>query len=890
MHHARGSLRESRFLRDTAGRLKLLCVANRLPSTAIHDDMGNWSLKKSTGGLASALSAVENLHMTQIGWPGAEVPAETRPDITKELREHLCIPVYLAHEQIEQYYNGFSNGVLWPLFHYVTPALITGSHDSEWTAYETVNQVFAQAIADELIAEGDEDTLVWIHDYHLMLVPKFLRQLVPKANIGFFLHTPFPSVELFRMLPYREQVLQGLLSADFIGFQTRDYCRHFLSACSQLTNLQVTSSCVDAVPIGGALVSCACVPIGIDPEPFISATTEDEIVVEKVFDLREQFGVDRKIILGVDRLDYMKGIQHKLQAFEKFLDTHPEWVGNCVLVQLAVPSRGDVKEYQRLRKHVHEQVGQLCGKHSHLTSGPPVLYLDQAIDFQGLVALYRAADVMLITSIRDGMNLVAFEYVASQRDTHGVLVLSEFTGAMMSMGGGALRVNPWNLDETSAGISRALTMSDEERRSRHQFCFEYVTTYTAQKWAETFIENLKNAVTESAALTASIPPPLPVDELVAAWETPSESRPLLVLDLVDCLVSPMTSSGRPLVSHPEFGSLSFDVRKSLERLIDADLGILVSTAHRRDLMDSLFSWLGDRVCRVVLVAENGCVFKAFTDGGSRQWQPVVGESESSSFANPEWRHSVRKLVEFLQERTPGSFIEESDLSLKWFTSAAPADGANMSILRELLLQRWAGPLTENEAEVVLADRYVEIRPRNACLGLNIAKILEHPEAFPLVRDEASVCVMAAAFPYRDDETYQIIEEKLKTLWVHRCGAASAFSLFRSLSQPGVATPVSRATSTLSQMMSPVSSRSLGELEESWSTYTPSAAAEVDQTVPPALQEPPVSSCQFFTITVSHAKISKARYSLTGRNQLSNLLIALADRTPGSLAEDRSRGA
>ena len=432
--------------------------------------------------------------MTQVGWPGADVPLEHRDYISRELASHLSIPVYLSHSEIELYYNGFSNGVLWPLFHYVAPALIHGSHEAEWNMYESVNRRFAETVASILEEQGDEQTLVWIHDYHLMLVPRYLRELVPNANIGFFLHTPFPATDLFRILPYRESILEGLLSSNYIGFQTEDYCRHFLSSVSQLTSLGVSANRVDALPIGGALVTCGCVPIGIDPLPFIEASTQNEQVMEKIFEIREQYGTDRKIILGIDRLDYMKGIQHKLQAFDMFLDHHPEWVGNCVLVQLAVPSRGECKDYQRLKKNVHELVGQLCGKHSHLESGPPVLYFDQAIDFHGLVALYRAADVMLVTSIRDGMNLVAFEYTASQEGNYGVLVLSEFTGAMTAMGGGALRINPWNLEQSSETIFKALTMGEEERKNRHQFCFEYVMTHTAQRWAETFIENLKHSL------------------------------------------------------------------------------------------------------------------------------------------------------------------------------------------------------------------------------------------------------------------------------------------------------------------------------------------------------------------------------------------------------------
>jgi trehalose 6-phosphate synthase/phosphatase len=750
---------EERFASVESPHQRLICVENRLPFTASRDDSAEWHLKKSSGGLASALGAVENLHMTQVGWPGAEIPIEKRESLSNELSEHLCIPVYLSHSEIELYYNGFSNGVLWPLFHYVTPALITGSHEAEWNMYMQVNRMFAEEVARVLAEQGDKDTLVWIHDYHLMLVPRFLRELVPDANIGFFLHTPFPAADLFRMLPYREEVIHGLLSSNYLAFQTREYCRHFLSAVSQLTNLQVTENNVDALPIGGALVACGHVPIGIDPEPFIKASTQNEVVIEKIFDLREQYGTGRKIILGVDRLDYMKGIQHKLQAYEKFLDNHPEWVGNCVLVQLAVPSRGECKDYQRLRKHVHELVGQLCGKHSHLTSGPPVLYLDQAIDFQGLVALYRAADVMLVTSIRDGMNLVAFEYIACHQDSFGVLVLSEFTGAMQSMGGGALRVNPWNIDESSEVIHSALTMSEEERRTRHQFCFEYICSHTAQRWAETFLENLRHAVSETEAIRASIPPRLPVEEIIS-----NSVRRLMVFDLIDCLVSSITASGRPLVTHPDFGALPFDVKKSFESfLFDSQCVVIVSTPHRRELMDCLWtSWVGGRTCSLILLAENGCVFKSFASEATRHhWTSLVAQEEEGPFISDEWRSSVRKFFEFLQDQNIGSYLEESEMSLKWFAQTPGSTGA-------ALIQHSAGPVAEPETEIVVADRYIEIRPKKISLSTNLNRLLHHEEIYPLVRERMDMCLSIGAFPYRDDDVYGTLEDTLKTMWSHRC--------------------------------------------------------------------------------------------------------------------------
>lgn len=786
------------------GHQRLICVANRLPITVSRDTSGKWGLKKSSGGLVSALSAVENLHMTLVGWPGADVPEEDKGEVTGELRELRFIPVYLKQEEIEMYYNGFSNSVLWPLFHYVTPALNTGSTEAEWEAYVAANTVFAQAVAEILKAHPEEpDTLVWIHDYHLMLMPKLLRQLVPNANIGFFLHTPFPSPELFRMLPYREEILVGLLSCNYIAFQIPDYCSHFLSACSKLTNLQVSTCGVDAVPIGGALVTCGSVPIGIDPAPFIELSTLDIEVSQKVHQLSQQLSQGRKIILGVDRLDYMKGIQQKLQAFGKFLDDHPEWIGNCVLVQVAVPSRGHVREYQRLKKHVHELVGELCGKHSDLLSGPPVLYMDQALDMKELVALYRAADVMLITSIRDGMNLVALEYVATQTENYGVLILSEFAGAMQAMGGGAIRVNPWNIEATSDAIHTALTMDVQERKARHDFCIEYVTTHNAQRWAETVLDNIKVAVTEAEAVKASIPPAAPVAEILESFEKPG--RKILILDLASAL-------GVPFAIHPYLTQLSRDMRSILDRLLARDEFLVVLTsANSRFFVDSVFSYIDTRVYPLILVAESGCVFKSLLEP-SCEWQSVFPREDSDlgalsvSFLSDEWRRSVRKLIDFFRDRNPGTFMEESQFSFKWF-----GDG-----------NRRAEKLSSiNDADIVIADEYVEVRPRHVCLSQNFGHILTHPDLFSLFHEPATACMIAGSFPYRDDDIYLTVGERLSTLWCHQCQSPRS---------------------------SPLS-------------------------IPPPREE----QCDFYSISISRAKVSKAAYSSPSCSHIQALLRELAGR-------------
>jgi trehalose 6-phosphate synthase/phosphatase len=814
---------------------------------------GEWTTKKSSGGLVSALSACDDLHMTQVGWAGADIAVEEQPAVRNELLKHCCIPVFLSKDEIELYYNGFSNGVLWPLFHYVSQSSTSGSSESEWRMYEAMNRKIAEAVAEVIshATPGEylgQEVLVWIHDYHLMLVPRFLRELVPEAKIGWFLHTPFPSVEVFRMLPYRDGILKGVLASNYIGFQVPDYSRHFLSACATLLNLQIgtissSGLSVDAVPVGGSIVKIDTVPIGIDPAPFIDTSLNNAEVAVRVRQLKEQFG-NKKIILGIDRLDYMKGLEHKLQAFEKFLDRYPEWRGECVLVQLAVPSRSEVKDYQRLKKHVHELVGELIGRYGDLMAQtPPVVYLDQSIEFFELVALYRAADVMLVTSIRDGMNLVAFEYVASQEGVYGVLLLSEFTGAMQSLGGGALSINPWNLEETGDTLQKALTMNWPERRARHQFCFDYVSRHTAQRWAETFLCGLQESCAESNGTTAVIPPPFPEEKFMDSWNS-LEGRGIVVIDLVNCLV-PMQ-----VRRYAHFASMSDGVRTALVHLLRTrpQITFIITSCHKRELMENIFGFFAEEFSsneplNLILAPENGCVFMSYSAESTRTWINVYPREDEFNFSSIEWRQALRRVVEFLKDRTPGSYVEETDFSLKWITEGALMNTA-ATTLRELLLNRWAGPLNESEAEVVLGDDFVDIRAKSSSLSENFARIITHPECMHAFTEGGpiSLRLMIGSFAYRDQDFYQTVEDKVVRINAAPSPRQALEGIPRGASDDSAQDPITPRNLLLRRNFSV-------------SSYTP---------------------FEFYSVTVTaQAKISKAKFRLGKQTSVGKLLKAMA---------------
>ncbi|CAG8804451.1 12813_t:CDS:2, partial [Racocetra persica] len=386
------------------------------------------------------------------------IPEEERNQVIDQLAKYSCVPVYVDDDLADRHYNGFSNSILWPLFHY-HPGEITFSQQ-DWEAYEIVNGLFAEAV-NEIVQDGD---LVWVQDYHLMLLPAMLREKMGESKlnvkIGFFLHTPFPSSEIYRILPVRKEVLTGVLNSDLIGFHTYDYARHFLSSCTRILGL---STMPNSVYYDGRHVHVGTFPIGIDPEKFAEGL-KNPVIQNRIKTLEDKFkGV--KLIVGVDRLDYIKGVPQKFHALEVFLSDHPEWVGKVVLVQVAVPSRQDVEEYQNLRAVVNELVGRINGKFGTVEF-TPIHFLHKSVSFEELVALYAVSD-----------------------DRHGVLILSEFAGAAQSMNGSII-VNPWNTEELANAIHEAVTMPDQLRQSNHQKLYGYVTKFTASSWGTSFVGEL----------------------------------------------------------------------------------------------------------------------------------------------------------------------------------------------------------------------------------------------------------------------------------------------------------------------------------------------------------------------------------------------------------------
>ncbi|NUS74283.1 MAG: bifunctional alpha,alpha-trehalose-phosphate synthase (UDP-forming)/trehalose-phosphatase [Corynebacteriales bacterium] len=458
-----------------AKRNALVIVANRLPVDQITAEDGTQSWQRSPGGLVTALEPVVAKHGgTWVGWAGSTGMAPA-PFTLDNLSLH---PVPLTAQDITEYYEGFSNGTLWPLYH--DAAATPKYHRRWWDRYVEVNHRFAQAAAD-VAAEG---AVVWVQDYQLQLVPAILRKRRPDLRIGFFLHIPFPPVELFSQLPSRTQLLEGLLGADLLGFQHPDGAHNFLRLANYLCGYETDRT---GVIVDDRRVRAEAFPISIDFAQ-IDKLAQDPNVLARAAQIREELGNPRQVILGVDRLDYIKGIEKRLKAFRELLDDGDISVGDTVLVQVATPSRERVEHYQELREEIEREVGRINGEFSELGT-PAVHYLRQSYDIAELAALYRAADVMLVTPLRDGMNLVAKEYVSARPDLGGTLVLSEFTGASSELTG-AFLVNPYDIDGMKRIIIQALRTDPTEGKARMSAMRERVAHHDVTMWAAEFLTAL----------------------------------------------------------------------------------------------------------------------------------------------------------------------------------------------------------------------------------------------------------------------------------------------------------------------------------------------------------------------------------------------------------------
>ncbi len=665
---------------------RIIIVSNRLPVTVTKRKNG-LSFNPSVGGLSTGLSSFYKSYnnVTWIGWPGifSERLNENERKImeTRLNREFSCHPVLLTQKDVDLYYNGFCNKTIWPLFHYFLQ--YTTFDKKLWYAYQQVNGIFCEKLFE--IANADD--IIWIHDYHLMLLPKLIREKLPDAMIGFFLHIPFPSFEIFRVLPWRREILEGLSGADLIGFHTYSYVKHFLESVRRILGYE---HAYGEITIDNRVIKVDSFPMGIDYEKFANAASDPK--VKKEIDKVCKTLGDYRIVLSIDRLDYTKGIPQRLEAFDLFLEKYPEFKEKVIFIIVAVPSRTKVEHYRLLKKEVDELIGKINGKHGTL-GWTPIRYIYRFLPFHRLAALYNIADIALVTPQRDGMNLIAKEFIASKSDSKGVLILSEMAGAAEEMGE-AIIVNPNNRETIADALREALLMTEEEQIERNKAMQRRLKRYNVKRWAMDFVETLIHIKKlqqdlRTKRLTDEIKTQLLNDY------SKSNTR-LIFLDYDGTLVH--------FMEKPEKAKPSEELMELLSSLAhQVKNEVVIISGRERETLDR---WFGD--LNIGLVAEHGAWIKE--RGG--EWE-IIEPLEDT------WKKEILPILELYVDRTPGSFIEEKEFSLVWHYRNCDAELADVRVkeLKDVLLN-----LTANlNIGIMEGNKVIEIKNTNINKGRAVLK-------------------------------------------------------------------------------------------------------------------------------------------------------------------------
>ena len=692
---------------ETSYRFKrIVIVSYRLPFRTVVVD-GKATTVQNSGGLVSAISALSQKSgqsselFRKIVWVGNGDPApdDVAPDkpgiLTQLLRKYLpgaraaairgssstalptatyqIIPVVIDKELNDKYYGGFCNDHIWPLFHYF-PTLVV--HDeSYFDSYVTANKVFAE----KLKAILQPDDFVWIHDYQLFLLPELIRQQQPNAHIGFFLHIPFPAFEIFRNMPRRwgVAILKGMLGADLIGFHTYDYSQYFLRTVSRLLGHETTMNTVAA---DDRLVRVDSYPIGIDYEKYNGAATHSkEAAAEKQRVLSTLQGM--KLIFSVDRLDYSKGLLQRLEAFERFLETFPDWIEKIVFNMVVVPSRDTIPQYQRMKREIEAAVGRINGKYSTM-AWRPLVYQYKSLSFSELVALYDTSLVGLITPLRDGMNLVAKEYVACQVAEKGVLILSEMAGAAAELGE-AILINPADKREVAEAINKALGMPLRERSIRIARMQRRIKTYTVFTWVKDILDSVESVKKDQEVRKVNLVTPATESKILGEFKQASHRA--VFLDYDGTLV--------PFSRIPELAIPGAQTIAQLQALAANPRNTVVLISGRDK--DFLGEWFG--ALAVHLIAEHG----AFQKAPGAEWVSAIDADQS-------WKSTIAPVLQRYTGRCNGSFIEEKSSSLAWhYRNSTPEIGLmRANELREELRTLVAH---ESKLQVLDGDKVVEVK-------------------------------------------------------------------------------------------------------------------------------------------------------------------------------------
>ncbi len=695
--------------------MKLIIISNRLPLKIVENENG-YDFTPSQGGVATGLDSLEiKLEKHWVGWPGMYIEdKKEKKTINKQLKKLNYHPVYLTPEQIENFYEGYSNSVLWPMCHYFSNYV---NYNKDYLkAYEEVNAMFRDA-AVKII---EPDDIVWVQDYQLMLLPGMIRDKISDISIGYFHHIPFPSYELFRSLPERAEILNGLMGADLVGFHTHGYMRHFISATYRVLKLDCE---LDEINLDRRVVDVDAFPMGINYTKYYDAILTPE-VKQHAEELRNSFG-DAKLILSVDRLDYSKGILFRLKSFEDFLHNHPEYVGKVSLVMIVSPSRDHVDMYAQLKDEIDKKVGAINGMYS-TTTWNPVFYFYRSFNFEELAALYHMADIALVTPLRDGMNLVCKEFIAAKRDQPGVLILSEMAGASIELTD-AIIVNPTDTEEIENAILTALEMPKKEQKKTMRALQKIVSTQTVGQWAKDFIKELQEVRERNKALERKIVEKTNFKEIKQQYDQ-AEKR-LILLDYDGTLAG---FKADPLAAYP-----SKKLIKILRRLgEDPQNNVVISSGRERKILNK---WLGN--LPVGLAAEHGSFYKE-----NGEWHENVPEIE--------WDEEILNIINYTVRRTPRAKLEIKKTAL---------------VFHYRDVDVWLADLRVNQllnALINLTSRCkLQIMKGNKILEVKSADFNKGTEALRLIKKGNYDFIMAIGDDTTDEEMFQALPESAITIKV-----------------------------------------------------------------------------------------------------------------------------
>ncbi|HUC80571.1 MAG TPA: bifunctional alpha,alpha-trehalose-phosphate synthase (UDP-forming)/trehalose-phosphatase, partial [Flavisolibacter sp.] len=670
---------------------RLFIVSNRLPFTISNDD-NELVVKPSSGGLITAMDSylqTESSRFSDVHWVGfAGCGPSVWEKVKKDVPEttYQFHPVFIFKEQYEQYYNGFSNSIIWPLFHYFPS--FAEYNEEHFEQYLLANEHFCEALC-RMLRPGDT---VWIHDYHLMPLAKMLRTRLPELTIGFFLHIPFPSFEIFRMLPrkWQESLLKGMLGADLVGFHTIDYATHFLQSVLMTLGLDNDRHLLS---YDNRLVKVDAFPISIDFNNFHQAYNREN-VVQLRSQLKEKLE-GQKIIFSVDRLDYTKGVSNRLRAYELFLKQNPAYRNKVVFVLTIVPSRDTIVKYSERKRMIDELVSRLNGEVGNI-QWQPVIYRYCNLPFEEMLALYTACDLALITPLRDGMNLVAKEFVASRKDGQGVLVLSEMAGAARELTD-ALVINPNDIIEMAQRIKDGLEMAPDEQQWRIQNMQRRVENYNVKTWADDFMTELKLVKEKQEGFQIFFMDQHSKRELLDGYRR-AKSR-LLLLDYDGTLVQH--------VGDPDKAVPGQNLRRLLKELASREENDVYLISGRSSAW--LSKHFGD--LPVAMIAEHGARLKQ-QDG---EWHTEIQ-------THNEWKAQVHSIMEMYVRRCPGSFIEEKDFSIVWHYRNCNVEQGKLRALE--LISELNEYLHHRHLQVMKGHKIVEVRNSGIDKGTSIRKVLQ----------------------------------------------------------------------------------------------------------------------------------------------------------------------